>query len=379
MTQRRGIQRPIKGNYVAEWYGYRVYPPVDGSEQAVRDQATRICPFLSDATEQTRECVKPNGVCTISSDSNGLRQNWLACPNRILDRRFTLLRSVVERLYGITGGQDIVLRPTIALQNDEIRREILHALANDTRVFVFFHQIFGGEMNIRATSGSPAFKIDASIVELLADDDDSFHLGRHVFFELQTADFHGNYRNAVAELERLQNEMPTTYHDALQDANIPHVQGPNKANVFKRTIYQTIFKMQLTRDQSRCAGFVIALPEAVWDSWRTFLGEPDPQQDPDDPSVWRLDGGRAAADDDTVEPEEAWIFVFDTDSASSESPKPLTIIKQIKTSSTVLIHYALEEAPRRALSGAVLDLYTQDFEDKIREQWSSPTQSRPDL
>src|SRR5205085_2528331 len=85
-----------RGNFVAEWFGYRVWPPgmVDDSDQARRDQPGRLCPFLSAATQRATLCVKadrrrgsdPTGLCTVSSDSNGTREDWLACPFRLLDQ-----------------------------------------------------------------------------------------------------------------------------------------------------------------------------------------------------------------------------------------------------------------------------------------------------
>ncbi len=51
------------------------------------------------------------------------------------------------------------------------------------------------------------------------------------------------------------------------------VEGPNIANVFKRTFYQMLVKFQLSTGDA-AAGTVLALPKSVWDSWQPFLGGP---------------------------------------------------------------------------------------------------------
>ena len=69
---------------------------------------------------------------------------------------------------------------------------------------------------------------------------------------------------------------PNTFPDTLQ-ANknwlSEGVEGPNIANVFKRTFYQMMFKFQLGK-HPRCAGCVLAIPQSVWDSWQKHLGAP---------------------------------------------------------------------------------------------------------
>ena len=46
-----------------------------------------VCPFSSEILSNKTECWKgtnSKGVCTISSVSNGVRQDWLACPHRVI-------------------------------------------------------------------------------------------------------------------------------------------------------------------------------------------------------------------------------------------------------------------------------------------------------
>jgi len=69
-----------KGNYVSEWFGQRIYPNVRLDVAALTGKRFGCCPFLSNILNSTTACVKNEnsyGVCTISSCSNGVRQDWL--------------------------------------------------------------------------------------------------------------------------------------------------------------------------------------------------------------------------------------------------------------------------------------------------------------
>src|SRR6185437_15943032 len=108
MIQQRQPGVRESNNSVAEWYGFQVWPgnAVDDSTAALRFQTDENCPFISAVTETTAPCAKQarSGLCTVSSNSNGRRQNWLACPYRIYDTHFTLLRAVVHRLYAVSAN-----------------------------------------------------------------------------------------------------------------------------------------------------------------------------------------------------------------------------------------------------------------------------------
>jgi hypothetical protein len=125
------------------------------------------------------------------------------------------------------------------------------------------------------------------------------------------------------------------------------VEGPNIANVFKRTFYQMMFKFQLGTHE-RSAGCVFAIPEAVWDSWQRHLGRPD---------LVPLDDGthRLAVEGDESDPT-SWIYVFDLDVSDQVSPNRLHMKKVIGTSAAALSHYALDVAPQAAMvSGGAAD------------------------
>lgn len=89
------------GNFVSEWFGHRVYPVVSTPE-SVADQQSERCPFLTDATGEQRKCIKAEaakGVCTISSISNGSRQDWLVCPYRALNE--DLVSNSIRQLFAL--------------------------------------------------------------------------------------------------------------------------------------------------------------------------------------------------------------------------------------------------------------------------------------
>ncbi len=154
------------GNFVAEWFGHRVWQVVDDSRQAMRNQGGRLCPFLTTATEQATLCVKrargwtePYGVCTISSDSNGTRQDWVACPYRTLDQHFTLLASAVQAAYEIPASASILLLPLTVLRREDQRRRIIEAVAAATRVFLFSSQKLGERSTSRRPTRRPARRL----------------------------------------------------------------------------------------------------------------------------------------------------------------------------------------------------------------------------
>lgn len=360
--------RPERGNHLSEWFGFRVWPEVDASLTARDFQLKRNCPFITAATSQVSPCAKQGrtGVCTISSPSNGPRQEWLACPFRILDTHFTLLSAATRRLFGVADDDPIVLRPISALGTRKVFEEVTAAVATGTRVFLFSQTGLGGEVKVPETIGSPGLEVDSTVVELERESTGACKLGRYGLFEIQTMDFHGSPLHTTLLLEKAREADPENYHEAIgaqQSWTGERIEGPNTANVFKRTIYQTILKIQLTRDE-RCVGFAMLLPEPVWDSWTTHLGLPELIPDGD---LWRL---RAPGETGgLVEPDRAWIYVSDIDLASTESPRPLKIVKTIATTSAALVHHAFEAASTRAVEAGAMTSFAASLEARIRKHW----------
>ncbi len=340
--------------HISEWFGHRIFPAVSDAPAALRDQKSGRCPFLSQTLGRTSTCIKAEnsrGVCTISATSNGPRQDWLVCPYRALDDQ--LLSRMTRRLYALPEDAIILIRPVLALNDDSLREEIMTALNEDhpSRVFVYFQDILGGEIGLPKTPASPELSFDITVVELLAEEPlqhelypEHIKVGRYGIIELQTTDTHGTYRHAVTALTNALDLHGSQFPQLL--AQNPEwsgrsIEGPNIANVFKRTFYQIAFKFQVTsRDTS--AGCVLALPKPVWDSWQPFLGAPELHQHKD--GTWRL------LDDHDATPAN-WIYVFDIDHdpASNGSPAPLRIPLVIGTDAQTLSKAAFDIAPAKAV------------------------------
>lgn len=383
------------GNFITEWFGYRVWPEVNASAAARRDQPARLCPFLTSAKRETTVCIKtargydePTGVCTISSDSNGVREDWLACPFRILDQHFTLIGGAIRTLYQIPAAQSIVFFPVTVLANPDRKREVQGALDQGTRVFAFAGGKLGGEVDVPETDSSPGAKVDNSVIEITGLDAGTGmpnQFGQHMFFEIQTADFHGSPLHAVRLLrEKCSLGTSDPYHESIASAPQDcgqRVEGPNKSNIFKRTIYQMILKIELaTHEQS--AGFVIVLPIPVWQSWLKHLGQPSLITDPADPEVFHLRPPDFDIPPEETERSRSWIFVFDIDRESPDSPTPLKILYRIAVSSQTLGTYAFEVAPRKAIEQGAIDTFRRVLTiERVIKGWkgqSLPEDTTPD-
>ena len=78
-------------------------------------------------------------------------------------------------------------------------------------------------------------------------------------------DFHGSYKHAVSNLRDAHRLHKKYFSKALKDNPswmAQGVEGPNIANVFKRTFYQTLLKFELSK-KGAAAGTILALPQSV--------------------------------------------------------------------------------------------------------------------
>jgi hypothetical protein len=332
-------------NFVSEWFGYRVYPRVIPSAEAVADQRSERCPFLSEATGERRTCIKADasrGVCTISSNSNKLRQDWLVCPYRALSAE--IVSGAVRQLFGIALPLIPFVVSAVKITKEEVRADLLSRLNSGQHVFIYFDTKLTGELSIPATARSPEFAFDVTIVELVLEEGKP-HIGRFGILEIQTMDFHGSYKFAVRNMRDGLRLHPDNFPETLQ-ANqnwlSEGVEGPNIANVFKRTFYQMMFKFQLGK-HARCAGCVLAIPQSVWDSWQKHLGAPV--------LISEVDGtfSLLKPNEKRPDPVPAWIYVFDPDAHANQTPSPIKVTKIIGTDVPAMSHWALEVAPLAAL------------------------------
>jgi hypothetical protein len=332
-------------NLVAEWFGHRVYPSVAGTPEALHDQQSRRCPFLSTATESLCKCVKAAksaGICTISSTSNGKRQDWLVCPYRALDP--ALVENAARRLFSIDAARAVTIKAATTLNRPEVRAEILEVLARGEVALVYMQDKLGGEVSLSATPKSPELSFDVTLVELTPAATGPA-VGRYAILEVQTMDFHGSYSHVVKDLEDALRLHSGSFHAMVRD-NIAwlskKIEGPNIANVFKRTLYQMLLKFRLA-GHGACAGAAIAIPQAVWDSWQRHLGGPE---------LTALPDGTLQLVDPTVPVKEAcaWIYVFDLDATSTTTPSPIAITKVIAADADAIAHYAFKVAPEAVLA-----------------------------
>lgn len=355
----------IPSNHVAEWFGHRVFPVVAATSRAIHDQRSGLCPFLSDETGHDRECVKaPNskGVCTVSSVSKSQgRQDWLVCPIRALDT--PLLEDVVRRLFDVKSLEQLEVLPASVL-GDEVRRaEFIEHLRLGGRGVVYFQTKLGGEISLPKTERSPEFSFDATMVELVADRDGVLDLGKYGIFEVQTMDYHGSYAAAVQNLRDGLRLHKDDFHPTLAarpDWLAERMEGPNIANVFKRTFYQMMFKFQVGAHESS-AGCVFAIPRAVWDSWQRHLAAPElvPRAD----GTWQL--GESSGDVESGRPS-AWIYVLDLDVSETQSPNSLDVWRVIATDAKSISHYALDLAPAAALEeGGAVDRILNNLRSRL--------------
>ena len=255
----------VRGNYVSEWFGQRIYPQVRLDVAEVTGKNEAKCPFLSDVLRDSTKCIKNEnslGVCTISSISNGSRQDWLVCPYRVIDS--DIVRKGCRLIFGL--DRDVLPLPvSILLREGQLEAFKTTVLANGTG-YLFFQDKLGGEISIVGTARSPEMSFDVTLVEVKPTSTGGFTVSRYGILEIQTMDFHGTYKSAVNNLRdalRLHRKDFTTSLQAHLDWVGERVEGPNIANVFKRTFYQIMLKFKLSGESPAASGTILALPTSV--------------------------------------------------------------------------------------------------------------------
>ncbi len=364
------------GNYISEWFGRRIYPIVRlNGTTGIAGANKDMCPFLSDMLSTKTDCWKAansKGVCTISAVSNGPRQDWLACPHRVIHT--SIVKESCAKIFGADGAGKFPV-PVSALADqsklDGLKREVQET----GRGFIFFQDKLGGEISLSGTTKSPEMSFDVTIVEVVRTGNESFGLGRYGIMEVQTMDFHGSYKGAVSALNNALDLHGDDFPSTLQQNPswaARGVEGPNIANVFKRTFYQMLVKFQLSGGGA-AAGTVLALPRAVWDSWQPFLG---------DPKLLHTDQGFSVLEGAPASSLNAFICVFDIDnSAGPASPdetgvagardiSPVRIETFIRVDPATLSRYAFTEVPNEILrSMAGTDYIMLSIRSRLMRWW----------
>lgn len=266
------------------------------------------------------------------------------CPYRALDEK--LLDRVVRRLFGIAHSGKVTVVPAPTLAVAAARKTFQKALKRGDTCVAYLQDKLGGEISISATDRSPEVSFDITLVHIF-EAGGIVRVGKYGILEVQTMDFHGSYKKVVQNLTDSLRLHEVQFHRTLQDNQhwlSDRIEGPNIANVFKRTFYQMMLKFQIGADES-CAGCALALPVSVWDSWQRHLGRPTLRERPDKTFVLR--GGESSTKDRTP----AWIYLFDIDASSRVAPNPIVIRKVIATDAESLSYYALKVAPEAAVAG----------------------------
>lgn len=341
-----GPEAVLKGNFVSEWFGQRIYPEVRLDVAAVTGDSANACPFLTTTLKTQTACVKADnsrGVCTISSNSNGSRQDWLVCPYRVMDS--DIVKQGCQIIFGLP--HEVLPKPVSLLTDEGELDSFKEDVIRDGAGYLFFQDKLGGEISIIGTNRSPEIAFDVTLVEIKVNPEGGFLVARYGILEIQTMDFHGTYKNAVTNLRdglRLHRAgFAKTLQENLHWAS-ESVEGPNIANVFKRTFYQVMLKFKLSGEGPAAAGTLLALPRSVWDSWQPFLGAPELDVEKGNIRRFKL------VDDGIKEPPlNAFICVFDLDATKASAISPVKIEYFVRVSPERLAHHALTEVPNHIL------------------------------
>ncbi len=129
-----------------------------------------------------------------------------------------------------------------------------------------------------------------------------------------------------------------------------------------------ILKVQVA-EHDLCAGFAIILPLLVWNSWLRHFASPKLIKIDAVGRVFAL-AGPSQQPKDVVAHARTWIFIFDVDCASSESPQPLLIARRIATSASALTHQAFAIAAQQGIAGGVIDRNRGTLERRVLENWA---------
>jgi hypothetical protein len=338
------------GNFISEWFGQRIYPEVRLDSKAISGTNWGICPFLSSVKREKSRCIKPEnafGVCTINSVSGDVRKDWLVCPYRVIDSE--IVKISCGTIFG--AGTDVPPIPISILNQPAGIAELSKSLSESGVAYVFFQDKLGGEISISGTWASPEIAFDVTVVEIVPARSGTVKLKQYGFIEIQTMDFHGSYKAAVKNLSDAHRLHKGRFTAALlhnQTWASERVEGPNIANVFKRTFYQTLLKFELSKEGA-AAGTILALPESVWESWQPFLGRPTIEHVSG--SEFRIMG----SDHDTYHGTNAWIFVFDLNNEAGSSISPVRVKSRIRVSATDLLHHAFIAVPKHMHDVATID------------------------
>lgn len=331
-----------EGNFISEWFGQRIFPRIEADASSISIFESAKCPFLSEVLDAETKCIKREaslGVCTISTSSNGPRQDWLACPFRVISSE--IVQRACEKIFGLTEVRIPV--PASVLRDERELRLFKQAVTRDEAGYFYFQDKLGGEISVLGTDSSPEIAFDVTIAEVKKHGGD-YIISRFGILEIQTMDFHGSYKAAVNNLQHAlrlhKRKLVSVLAENLEWAG-EGIEGPNIANVFKRTFYQVLLKFELG-GKSPCAGTVLAIPQSVWDSWQPFLGRP--------PITILTDGTKYVGAGKAIESwPNAHICIFNLRDDSRSAVSPVEIKEFLRVSPPKMASFAFSKVPKSML------------------------------
>lgn len=270
---------------------------------------------------------------------HGILQDWLACPYRVVSS--DIVGRACRLIFGEAAAENRP-KPVTLLKVETELSKFKQQVAERGSGHIFFQDKLGGEISVLATPRSPEMSFDITLAEIVPSAT-GFRVARYGILEVQTMDFHGSYRRAVQNLRDALRLHGESFAESLvknMQWSAEGVEGPNIANVFKRTFYQILLKFQLS-GRGAAAGTVLAIPQSVWDSWQPFLGAPEIEKRPDGSYQMRTTDPIPEAAGST----NAHIFVFDLDSSAGSAISPVQLKMDIRVTAEQLSHHAFKVVP----------------------------------
>ena len=353
------ISKKNPRNYISEWFGHRLYPEISISPEHLGNLESGECPFLTEAVKRPTQCVKSensHGVCMITTTKQELR-DWMVCPYRSLDLEF--LSHIVNTIFRMKDAT-ISLYPAGALSHNlnRIRRD----LEAEKAVFLFFQDKLGGEINLSSTDKSPELSFDITFIPIQLDNE-FIKFREFGIYEVQTMDFHGSYRHAVRALKNAIDLHEERFPEILAD-NVEwlgrKIEGPNIANVFKRTFYQLLIKFRLA-GHADCSGVVLGMPRSVWNSWSPHLGNPQLSAHKDHQILQGTTLSKL---------NNAWLFIFDTKSTPETTYDRIVANSKVQVDVDALLNMAFSDVPEY-ITTSLVDQIRANIMRRLQRQYKN--------
>lgn len=228
--------------YISEFFGYRAE---DGSDEALRAAARRICPFTSKRCTKLLRNGTVSGVCAIRQKSAN-SPDVICCPNRLYANDYAILHDIAQKAFGVN------------LNLYAGRAAVAKARKEGGAIAVFGHG-WGGELRLPQREGTGSYFVDWVLARLGTKGE----LVELTAAEVQTIDTTGKYGDARKALVSSRTIVPDTV-------------GLNWENVSKRIIPQIIYKGQVLQREDLCkTGLFFICPLPVYNRVIQRLGGTD--------------------------------------------------------------------------------------------------------